>query len=724
MKKTYLHYGLISILIMCVSALFISCSEGPVEGEGTGVGQTASIALEADPTSITADGFTSSTITATLIDSAGGAVSTGTAVTFSTTLGTFANDTTSYTMTTADESGTAVTSLIAGTTQGTATATAESNGVTQSVYVEFTGATVAGSDSILSLALSQTSVKSDNSDSATITATLVDVNNAALSGITVAFSSSGGQLSASSADTDDNGQAQVTFSSGTIDKSNRVATVTATVPAVQPRQIPIQITGTTITLSTDNTNLEIGGVATDTLTITVKDAGAVPIYDAPVTLSVSTTGIVTLFPDTGNTDVNGTLDVDVTGIGSGSVTVTVDSMGATATQTYEVGTTGLVFGITLPTDDPHSLATNSDLTITVSAPGVAQVQFATTLGGLTGTNPAATGQVITQTVSAGSASAVLNSPNAGIATVQVFNPSNPSTTDSLKVAISAPSSEAFQIALQASATVVAPSTGGVSNSVTLTATVKNVTEEPVGSSPVAFSIVNPTGGGETISPVIVYTDSYGRAASTFTSGSMSSDAQGVTVKASVVGTAIEDTIAIVIGGTAGSVTIGLGTTITGINNETAYQSPMSVLVSDSNGNPVSGAQVSLGLWPTQYATGFWVEDPVSGKCTATVTGTFNNEDTNRNLILDPGEDIGPGAPDGELTPPSSAAGSVRATVTTDENGVANFNLVYLKASAAWIEAEVSATTLVLGTETQSTYTFWLGWKVGEECNLPHSPYGP
>jgi hypothetical protein len=317
MRKAYHHYGLISILIMCVSALFISCSEGPVEGEGTGVGQTASIALEADPTSITADGFTSSTITATLIDSAGGAVSTGTAVTFSTTLGTFANDTTSYTMTTADESGTAVTSLIAGTTQGTATATAESNGVTQSVYVEFTGATVAGSDSILSLALSQTSVKSDNSDSATITATLVDVNNAALSGITVAFSSSGGQLSASSADTDDNGQAQVTFSSGTIDKSNRVATVTATVPAVQPRQIPIQITGTTITLSTDNTNLEIGGVATDTLTITVKDAGAVPIYDAPVTLSVSTTGIVTLFPDTGNTDVNGTLDVDVTGIGSG-----------------------------------------------------------------------------------------------------------------------------------------------------------------------------------------------------------------------------------------------------------------------------------------------------------------------------------------------------------------------------------------------------------------------
>jgi len=326
--------------------------------------------------------------------------------------------------------------------------------------------------------------------------------------------------------------------------------------------------------------------------------------------------------------------------------------------------------------------------------------------------------------------------------VQVFDAADPSITDSLAVAISAPSTEASQIALQASATVVAPSAGGVTNNVTLTATVKNATEEPVGSSPVAFSIENPTGGGETISPVIVYTDSYGEASSKFTSGAMSSDAQGVTVRATVVGMpTVTDTIAIVIGGTAGSVAIGQGTTITGVNNDTAYQLPMSVLVADSNGNSVSGVQVSLGLSPTEYATGCWVEDPVTGDCepaacSAAVTYTFYpNEDTNRNLILDPGEDVGPPEdvrvgpplpvnPDGQLTPPSSAAGSVPSTVTTDDNGVANFELVYLKGSAAWIEAEITASTLVLGTETQSTYKFSLGWKVGEECNLPHSPYNP
>ena len=714
MKKPYLHYSILTILILCVSAVLISCDTWPGGEEGApgAVGQTASIALTAVPTSIAADGSSSSAITATLTDSTAAEVITGTSVTFSTTLGAFSNGSTSYSTTTADSSGVAVASLRAGTTPGSATVTAVSNGVTQAVSVELT--TTGPS---LSLELSQTSVKSDNSDSATVTATLLDENNAVLPLNTVEFSSTGGQLSASSVDTDINGQAQVTFSSGTTDKSNRIVTITATVAGVNPRQIPAQITGTTITLSPDTTNLEVGGSDTATLTITLSDAGSVAIYNAPVTLSANPAGIVTLSQETGNTDVNGKLEVDVTGTGPGPVAVTVVSMGDTKTQTYTVAAAN-AFRITSPTGDPHSLSTDTDLTITVSAPDQTSVQFATTLGAWDGT----TDMVVTNAVSGGSASAVLRSANAGVATVQVFDAADSSTADSLKVAISAPSSQASQIALQAGATVVAASTGGVDNTVRLIATVKNASDEPVGSSPVAFSIANPTGGGESISPVIVYTDDYGEATSTFTSGSMSSDAQGVSVTATVVGMAtVTDSISIVIGGTAGSVMIGIGTTITSINNNTAYQSPMSIMVADSNGNPVSGADVSLSLWPTRYRTGSWVGDD---ECVATITGTFDNEDANRNLILDAGEDIGPGAPDGELTPPSSAAGSVPRTVETDENGVANFNLVYLKASAAWIEIEITASTEVLGTETQSTYTFGLGWLVGEECNLPHSPYGP
>ncbi len=140
MKKAYLHYSFISILIICVSALFISCDTWPGGEEGApgAIGQTASITLAASESSIPADGSRSSAVTATLTDSTGQPVSTGTSVTFSTTLGTFPNGSTSYPLSTPDATGIATVSLIAGTATGTAVVTAESNSVTQTVTIDFT----------------------------------------------------------------------------------------------------------------------------------------------------------------------------------------------------------------------------------------------------------------------------------------------------------------------------------------------------------------------------------------------------------------------------------------------------------------------------------------------------------------------------------------------------------------------------------------------------------
>jgi hypothetical protein len=605
---------------------------------------------------------------------------------------------------------------------------------------------VAGS---LTLKVSKTSVKSDNSDSAIITATVLDTTSAVIEGAIVNFSATGGQFdSLSSVATDSSGEAAIGFSAGP-DQSNQTVTITATVSGVAPKTVPIEITGSTITLNPGNTNLNLGGSPVDTLIIAVKDAGGYPIPGVEVTVSIdpSSTGSATVSPTIDITDINGEQDVTVTGTVAGTVTVRVQAAGTTATQMYTVSAEG--FGISEPTDDPCSLNTNEPLTITVNAPTQTSVQFATTLGAWDGTGE----MVRTKSVSGGTVSATLESANAGVANVQVTDLTDPydySTTDTLKVAISAPSDEAAKISLQASATVVAPSTGDVTNSVTLTATVKNASDQPVGSAPVSFSIENPTGGGETVSPVVAITNSFGKVLAKFTSGSTSSDAQGVTVRATIVGSdpVIYDDRAIVIGGEAGSVVIGQGTKISTINNDTAYQLPMSVLVSDSNGNAMANATVSLTLWPAMYATGCWVE--VEGKLIPydcdencnTYTFYSNEDDTHpigddrhRNLILDPGEDIGPPGtnlsaqcfipspnPDGQLTPPNSASGSVPSTVTTDENGVANFNLVYLKISAAWIMDELTATTMVYGTETRGTYKFTLPWKKGEEESLPHSPY--
>ncbi len=455
----------------------------------------------------------------------------------------------------------------------------------------------------ISLATSQITVQSDNSDSATITATVLDENRAVMQGDTVSFSADGGQISASAVVTDEDGQAPILFSAGTASGgTGQIVAITAVVGELDPVQIPIQVVGTTVVLSTDNTNITIGD--TVDLTVHVQDfsSGGLPLV--PVTLSASPAGVVNLppTPPTGwMTDINGELVVQVTGSSAGSATVTAEALAITDTLTYTVGAAGTVFGISSPTD-PWNLDTNTDLPVVVDAPGVTNVIFATTLGAWDG----GVDLVVTKLVGAGTASAVLNSPTAGMATVQVYDANNPSTTDSLTVAISAPPIEADTISLQASSTVVAPSLGDVSYTVILEATVTNDNNQVVGDAPVAFSIVNPTGGGESISPVVVFTGSDGVATSTFTSGTLSSGAEGVTVQAVVVGMplVLPDSIAIVIGGTAGSVVIGRSTTVSSNASNTAYILPMSVLVADSNGNPVPGAVVSLSAWPTNYYMGY------------------------------------------------------------------------------------------------------------------------
>jgi hypothetical protein len=60
---------------------------------------------------------------------------------------------------------------------------------------------------------------------------------------------------------------------------------------------------------------------------------------------------------------------------------------------------------------------------------------------------------------------------------------------------------------------------------------------------------------------------------------------------------------------------------------------MSVLVSDSKGNHVSGTTVSLSVWLALYHTGYWVEI-AKDECIPWITGTYENEDINNVLFLD------------------------------------------------------------------------------------------
>jgi hypothetical protein len=586
----------------------------------------------------------------------------------------------------------------------------------------------------ISLGTSAVTVKSDNSDIATITATALDSSNAVIAGATISFSATGGVISASSANTDAGGQAVIKFSSGTLDQSNQVVTITATASG-KTAQIPVQIVGSTLTLTSTTVNLPSDRSATATLTVLAKNAGGGPVRNVPVILSLTGAGKVVLSATTGTTDLAGKLrdaagnEVTVSGTLAGTATVTAQGMGTTSSLNYTVtGPAVGIFSITSPTADPASCSTASTIDVEVTVPNeitTPNVNFATTLGVWDGTSAVKTVAVNPATKKA---KATLSSVLAGFATVQAYDPLVPATTDSMGVAFYAPAAAAAQISLQSGVSVLGLSTGGISKTTTLTANVRTALGAPVGNAPVAFSIVNPTGGGESILPVVAYTDAAGRATATFTSGSVSSGATGVKINAQVVGTAVTaPQISIVIGGTAGSVVIGMGSKIT-VLSTTTYSLPMSVLVADSSGSAVPGAVVSLKLWPAQFSSGVWYNSLANDPANPTkvlykpyVTGTFDNDDLNEDTIKDAAEKSDP---DGALRPPNSAAGDLPATVTTDANGVANFNLVYLKGSAIWIRDRIRASTLVLGTETTSSITFALPAERTEAVagELPNATY--
>lgn len=600
----------------------------------------------------------------------------------------------------------------------------------------------------LSLSVHQFAIKSDSSDSATVTATVVDQNNSVVQGVDVSFKASSGQLSHSLVTTDANGEASVSFSSGHADKSNRIATITASAEGVESKQIPVSISGTTVKISTDTTKLELDGDNSATLTISLKDAGGYPIYNAMVDVQIekNSAGNVLLTPSQGTTNVNGVLEVDVTGQSIGDASLKISALGATNSQHYVVGTNHEVFSIIAPSTSTafKEINTSSTVTVLVPDPSISTMVFSTTLGVWDDTDRTMITTDIVQDESSGkwTASAKLTSNKAGKAQIQVYAAQDTSIMDKTELIFYLPVEAASELELQTSTRVVAPSIGQNLSTAILTATVRNGIEngnQVVSFVPVTFSIENPTGSGESIFPVTVLTNEFGQAETTFTSGALPTGQteNGIIVSAKAyIGTlTISDQVNIMVGGTAGSVMIGRGTEVmektetdpvTGetIIDPATYVLPMSLVVADSNGNPVSNALVSLSTWPESYSSGVWYDkDPHPSKdyFVPYISGTFVNEDKNENLHLDEGEDTNA---NGTATPPNSSAGILPTTVNTDEHGVANFNLVYAKQSAVWITSRIRATTFVLGSETTTTYSLSLPYEKEEGIAgfLPDSPY--
>jgi protocatechuate 3,4-dioxygenase beta subunit len=498
-------------------------------------GNIGSLTLTANPASIPADGATSSAITATLRDSNGNPMPIGTEVVFATTLGTFPGGEDpdgpgplpfEVTLPITNASGTILTSLISAVSPGSATVTATYGGLSQSVVVIMTETTIPVAES-LSLSTTKTTVQTNGSDSATITALVLDENNAPVAGATVNFTSDGGQISAANVVTNASGQAIITFSSGP-DKFNHTVTITASINALSA-SIPIVLYGTQLTLTPATAQLSVGGPPFDTQQIIVKaiDAGGIPIYNASIAIAFNPgASDATLTPAAGDYTTNyaGEISLLLTaGDDAGTATVSADGLNTSAEGTYVLGDPVDIFRITAPSTSPYSApADGSEVNVTVHAGGLLAGQWivlTTSFGTWTGSP---TNTVYRQLSAANDDITVPISSNlAGTATIQAYSFDDPTIMDFAQISFYNPASKACNIVIDASQTNILPSTGTTEYSLVVKAKVYDCFGSPVGGAIVDFYLTNTTGGGEYLTPVSAITNSAGIAESTFTSGTLS-----------------------------------------------------------------------------------------------------------------------------------------------------------------------------------------------------------
>jgi hypothetical protein len=327
----------------------------------------------------------------------------------------------------------------------------------------------------------------------------------------------------------------------------------------------------------------------------------------------------------------------------------------------------------------------------------------------------------------------------------MYDDLTPQRSASLTLVVSPPVSAANKILLNASKTTLPMSTAsGNQSSLTLTAQAvlfDGATDQSVANVPVEFFMSGGPGAGEFLTPALAYTNSAGFAVATFTAGTAASIPNGILILAKVQGTAVQtgtspsgNPVQLTIGGQATSVAFGPASVLGESSDKTLYVQAYSVQVTDANNNPVPGQVVTLRMRPVAFSLG----------SACVVAETYCSEDVNGNGSMDSGEDgtrtpitvatagscpsVAPavtGTQDGILTPQNSDGGSVPSTVTTDANGVAAFNLTYLKGSALWVVNKLTATVSSNSTETSKSTIFRLAASipdVGPPCSLPPSPY--
>jgi hypothetical protein len=647
-----------------------------------------------------------------------------------------------------DVNGRAQTTYHAGTTSGTdtiqatistaLTSDAEGGSLSATTSIAVQPEVVGNVASDIQLLVSSPQLDSDGVETVTLTALVRDGNNNLLPDVQVTFSTTdSAAIQVTRAITDEAGTAEATLSTGG-DPSNRTITVKAIAGLLESTNT-VQVSGTTITFSGNNS---LAHDETTTLSIILRDSSGAGISDEPITL-ISTAGNAMINNNAGTGEVttgfNGQATFDVTVSTSGIYTIEASALGATATFDIVVNASDFTFeapaGLTEVPLSPNTTVCLSPTTPQVNqTPGCmnvsvhfeqdgiplegngALIEFTTTRGSF--------GSAAVVAPVGGKAATVVRANNAGFAEITaICRDPNPTIdgdvcdgTPTIQRVIEFVATEADSINLVANPASIGVNTDGLTNEQsTITAIVRDASNNLVKNQRVDFTLSDITGG--TINPAFAVTDSFGRASTVYTSGSVSSSSDGVIVTAVVHDRpAVTTNVALTVADKALFIKVGTANVIFE-EDDVLYRYPYSVIVTDSSGNSVPGVSVGLSITSVTYQKGEYIIDIVNDVWVKSVVATCPNEDVNGNGILDPGEDMNGS---GKLEPGEVAA--VTETVVTDENGIGLFDLHYAQ-EFTWVKVLLTARAVVAGTESVSSATFFLSGAASDFSNTDIEPPG-
>ena len=536
----------------------------------------------------------------------------------------------------------------------------------------------------------------------TLSAQALDASSNLISSSTISFAIPAGAGALVVAADDGSGTRTATLTTAG-DPTPRSITVTASASGISTT-LDINVTGTTLTLTGPDT---IGFGQTGQYSAKLADSAGNGIGGQSVEFATTAGSIA---PATATT-ATGTGVASATLTGSTSGNVTVQALGLSASSAVAISADQLsveapVSGATIPLNTSQTVSVLWLRNGSAAETAGATVDLSASRGTLANTTLTLDGT--------GRASTTISSTNAGGAVIVASSQQLGKPTATVPVEFVA--TTASSINVQAS-----PATLPVSTTSVITAIVRDPTGNLVKGKQVDFKLTDISGG--TLSAPSATTDSQGKASVTYAASNVSSADKGVRVDATVHDTsAVTGFVAFTVGGQALRITLGTGNEIQE-PNQTTYDQPYSVIVTDSSGNPVTNATFRLSVLPTRYQKGYYQtvdtdDDGTDDAWGRVVTATCGNEDIDYDGVKDSGEDFNN---NGILDPGNVA--STPTTVTLDDNGAGEFLVRYPQDRASWVEVELRGVATVAGTETTSRAVFWLNVSADDVSDLKVSPPG-